>query len=76
MITVRCARCSARVFRYEKVGKGRLLHCWKGRIVTDYSVRDGPYVKCPCGNVIGIDEGKWVKLKQRSFTCSGAARRK
>lgn len=69
-MTVRCARCGGKVFRYDKVGKGRLLHCWKGRIVKDYSVRDAGEVRCGCGNLIGVDEGKWVKLKRRSFIAS------
>jgi len=32
-----------------------------------FSVRDKNAVKCPCGYSIGIDEGKRVKMKQRSF---------
>ncbi len=67
MITIKCAKCKRKVFRYGKIGKGRVLHCWKGRIVKDYSVHDGHEVKCQCGNLIGIDEGKWIKMKQHSF---------
>jgi len=67
MITIKCAKCKRKVFGYVKIGKGRVLHCWKGRIVKDYSVRDGSEVKCQCSNLIGIDEGKWVKMKQHSF---------
>lgn len=76
MITVKCSKCGSRVFRYVKVGKGRLLHCWKGRIIKDFSIRDGDEVQCQCGNLIGIDEGKWIKMKQHSFTCSGTRTRK
>ncbi len=72
MLTVKCARCKKRVFKYLKFGKGKLLHCWKGRIIRDYSVRDGREVKCQCGNIIGLDEGKWIKMKPHSFICSGA----
>jgi hypothetical protein len=71
MIVIKCAQCKSKIFKYVKVGKGRLLHCWKARIVEDYSVRDGSEIKCQCGNLIGIDEGGWVKLKRRSFTYSG-----
>jgi len=67
MIIIKCAKCKCKVFRYLKIGKGRVLHCWKGRIVKDWSVRDANEVKCQCGNLIGIDEGKWVKMKQHSF---------
>jgi len=72
MVTVKCARCKSKIFKYLKVGRGRILHCWKGRIIEDYSVRNGSEIKCQCGNLIGIDEGKWIKMKQRSFICSGA----
>ena len=71
MIVIKCAKCRAKVFKYLKIGKGRLLHCWEERIIEDYSVRNEIEVKCHCGNLIGIDEGKWIRMKQRSFTCSG-----
>jgi len=71
MIVIKCAKCRLKLFKYLKIGKGRLLHCWKGRIIEDYSVRDGNEIKCHCGSSIGIDEGKWIKMKQRSFTYSG-----
>jgi len=67
MITIRCAKCKRKVFKYLKIGKGRVLHCWKHRIVKDYSVRNESEVKCQCGNLIGIDERRWVKMKQHSF---------
>jgi hypothetical protein len=67
MITIKCAKCKHKVFRYIKIGKGRVLHCWKSRIVKDYSIHDGNEVKCQCGNLIGIDEGHWVKMRQHSF---------
>ena len=76
MITIKCAKCKSKVFKYQKIGKGRLWHCWKGRIIEDYSVRDGNEVKCQCGNLIGIVEGKWIKMKLHSFTHSGAITRK
>lgn len=71
MITIRCARCKRRIFRYAKMKKVKLLHCWKDRIVRDDSVRDGEMVLCPCGNLIGHDEGKWIKMRQGSFIYSG-----
>jgi len=71
MISIKCAKCKRKVFKYLKIGKGRLLHCWKERIIEDHSVRDGNEIKCQCGNLIGIDEGKWIKMKQRSFIYSG-----
>lgn len=72
MITIKCARCKRKIFRYIKIGEGRLLHCWKARIVEDYSVHDGKKVKCQCGNLIGIEGEKWIKMKQHTFTYSGS----
>jgi hypothetical protein len=73
MIVVKCAKCKRKIFKYQKIGKGRLWHCWKGRIVEDYSIRTGKEIKCQCGNLIGIDDGKWIKLKQHSFIRVGTA---
>jgi hypothetical protein len=71
MLTIKCSRCKQKIFRYVKVGKGKLWHCWKERIIEDFSVHDGKKVLCKCGNLIGIDEEKWIKLKQHSFITSG-----
>jgi len=71
VIVIRCARCKSKVFKYVKVGKGRILHCWRERIAEDHSVRDGNEVKCRCGNLIGVDERRWVKMKRHSFIYSG-----
>ncbi|NYT11404.1 MAG: hypothetical protein GKC03_02495 [Methanomassiliicoccales archaeon] len=71
MITIRCAKCKRRIFRYAKMKKVKVLHCWKDRIERDDSIRDGEKVLCHCGNQIGVDEGKWIKMKQGSFTYSG-----
>jgi len=71
MLTIKCARCNQKIFRYVKIGKGKLWHCWKGRIVEDFSIHSGKNVFCKCGNLIGVDEGKWIKLKQHSIVTSG-----
>jgi len=71
MITIKCARCNSKVFRYVKIGKGKLWHCWKERIIEDHSIHEGKEKRCKCGNLIGIDEGRWIKLKQHSFVISG-----
>ena len=71
MLTIKCAKCKRKIFRYVKIGKGRLWHCWKDRIIEDLSIHEGNNIMCTCGNTIGIDEEKWIKLKQNSFTTSG-----
>ncbi|MGC9443973.1 MAG: hypothetical protein ACP5E9_03440 [Candidatus Methanospirareceae archaeon] len=72
MIIIRCSRCGRKVFKYQKLGTGRLWHCWNARIVEDYSIREDAEVKCPCGAVIGLERAKWIKLKQGVFSYSGA----
>lgn len=71
MITIKCAKCKRKIFKYLKIGKGQVWRCWKDRIRKDYSVRNGNMVKCQCGNLIGIEEDKWIKMKQNSFIYSG-----
>jgi hypothetical protein len=71
MFTIKCAKCKKKIFKYEKVGKGRLWHCWKERIKENYSVQDSQQVKCRCGALIGIDKGRNIAMKQQAFTSSG-----
>ena len=63
MLTVRCARCKRKLFRYEKIGEGRLLRCHKTRIAR---VFEGQFfesgLSCPCGSRIGSDEGSWIDM--------------
>jgi hypothetical protein len=75
MITVKCAKCKKKIFKYIKVGKGKLWHCWKDRIIEDKSIGDGNEIKCRCGNLVGIDEDKWIKMKQHSYLYSGATKK-
>lgn len=71
MLTIRCFKCKTKLFKYEKIGKGRLLHLWKERIVKDFSVKENDLIKCPCGNIIGVDKKIYIQLKKGSFTYSG-----
>ena len=71
MLIIKCAKCKRKIFKYVKIGKGKLWHCWKDRIIEDFSVHEGKNIKCTCGNQVGIDEKKWIKLKQQSFLTSG-----
>ncbi|MCP4632354.1 MAG: hypothetical protein GY855_05465 [candidate division Zixibacteria bacterium] len=76
MINIKCSKCKSKIFKYNKIGKGRILRCWFEKIVKDYSVRDGDEVNCQCGNLIGVVEGKKVKMKQNAFEYSGTKTRK
>jgi len=71
LLKIKCAKCNKTLIKYVKIGKGRLWHCWKSRIVENNCLHEGNMVKCPCGELLGIDEGKWIKLKQHAFNTSG-----
>ena len=71
MITIKCAKCKQKVFKYVKIGKGKLWHCWKDRIIEDLCIHKDNNILCKCGNLIGIDEKKWIELKQHSILISG-----
>ncbi|MSS71919.1 MAG: hypothetical protein EXS64_10575 [Candidatus Latescibacteria bacterium] len=62
IMIVRCNRCNQKVFKYLKVGKGKLVRCLKERIREDFTVQKGPEVFCPCGNRVGRDEGDHIKI--------------
>jgi hypothetical protein len=67
IITVKCSKCNRKVFKYLKVGKGRLRHCWKNRIIESHAVQEGDEVKCQCGSLIGFDKGRKFEMKGGSF---------
>jgi hypothetical protein len=71
MLIIKCAKCRRKVFKYVKIGKGKVWHCWKDRIIEDLSIHEGKNIKCNCGNLVGIDEEKWIKIKQHSILISG-----
>ncbi len=71
MLIIRCSKCKGKLFKYKKIGRGRVLKCFKDRIVKqNYLIRDGT-VFCRCGNIIGSDMGDFIKMRQSSFTYSG-----
>jgi hypothetical protein len=63
-LSIQCSQCEKEIFSYVKIGKGNVWHCWKKRILTDNSVKDGKNVLCSCGNLIGKDEKVWMKRKR------------
>ncbi len=65
---IKCGECGRHLLEYIKYGDGNLVNCYKKRIVEDHTVTEGKEVKCPCGNVIGIDRSSRIKMKQHSFT--------
>lgn len=33
MIIIKCAKCREKICKYNKTGKGRIIRCWKTRIL-------------------------------------------
>lgn len=72
MLIIKCARCGKKVFKYNKIGKGKVLRCYYSRIKNDYSLKEDSKVKCcKCGNTIGLDDGSYIKMSQKEFTYTG-----
>lgn len=72
MLTIKCAACKRKLWKYEKIGKGAVLRCYKDRITRHYAVQtDGARLRCSCGKVIGVDEGAYIKMIASAFTYSG-----
>jgi len=71
MITILCNQCRKKVFKYRKIGEGRVLKCYKSRISKDYSQIKEGNVYCKNGHFIGHDEGRYIKMKQAAFSYSG-----
>ncbi len=47
-IRVYCSNCGCLLYKYQKAGPGRLVKCYKDRIVKDYTHAD---LRCPnCGH--------------------------
>lgn len=72
MLTLKCSKCKSKLFKYKKVGSGRVLRCHKDRIARFYSCSvQGSSLRCPCGQLIGTDMGSYYKMHASSFTFSG-----
>ena len=71
MLTIRCAKCRKKLFKYEKIGKGKVLRCFKERI-SHLQVEPHPEsLSCACGEVIGIDKGEYYQMNSLRFTYTG-----
>lgn len=75
MLTIKCAACKRKLWKYEKIGKGEVLRCYKSRIVREYEYRrNGDKILCVCGAEIGIDKGQHFKMIKKGFVYSGQKR--
>lgn len=75
MLTVKCAACRRKLWKYDKVGRGQLLRCHKDRItpIEPLPRRDGK-IYCHCGKPIGIDKGGSISMIAGAFIHTGSKR--
>lgn len=76
MLTIKCAKCKSKLFKYLKIGTGRVLKCHLDRISNDKTIRENGVVKCSCGNVIGKLDATSIKMNQKSFIFNGTKSKK
>ncbi|MGE4292904.1 MAG: hypothetical protein AB7E32_11930 [Desulfovibrio sp.] len=72
MLTMKCAACRKKLFRYRKIGQGEVHRCHKERIERFYGAEaraDGLY--CSCGRRVGLDRGGHYTLVKKAVTYSG-----
>jgi hypothetical protein len=72
MLTIKCASCKTKLFKYRKIGSGDVLRCHKDRISKAFHYRtEAGKLLCACGRVVGDDVGTCFKMRQSCFTSSG-----
>ncbi len=75
MLVIKCAACRKKLWRYDKIGPGALLRCHKSRIDKMYQQIDlNGRICCTCGNQVGTDKGRFIKMIPKAFTYSGTWR--
>ena len=77
MLTIKCAACKRKLWKYDKIGMGQVLRCHKSRIERHYESRQqGDKIICLCGKEIGIDKGNHIKMIRNAFIHTGSKRYK
>ncbi len=72
MLTIKCSGCKRKLFKYRKVGSGEVLRCHKSRITKRFEcLEQGGGIACPCGQLVGIDQGRFYKMNSSGFTYTG-----
>ncbi len=73
MLTIKCAACKQKLFKYHKIGQGSVLRCHKERIHRSYgcAVKEGELLCGDCGRVIGRDKGTYFGMDRGAFTATG-----
>lgn len=78
MLTIKCAKCKSKLFKYKKIGKGKVLKCYKNRItrVYDGKIKEKKLICSNCNNVVGEEISDYIKMERDAFTYSGRKIRK
>ena len=71
MITIKCAKCKFKIFKYIKIGQGQILKIYNDRIAEDNSIRTDGEVCCQCGNIIGKEFDGFIKPIKGNFLYTG-----
>jgi len=78
MLTIKCAKCKTKLFKYKKVGQGRVLRCWKSKITRVYEgeVEAKNFVCGNCRNPIAEIKDDHLDMNSDAFTYTGTKIRK
>ena len=77
MLTIRCAACKRKLWKYQKIGKGEVLRCYKNHIDREDEYKcDDEKILCLCGNQVGINKGQHIKMIKKGFIYSGKKQNK
>ncbi|BHH84823.1 hypothetical protein [Desulforhopalus sp. 52FAK] len=77
MLTILCAACRTKLWKYEKRGHGHVVRCHKERITKWYKADVvGHKVFCKCGKPIGVDKDGHYRMIAGSFTHTGTKQNK
>jgi hypothetical protein len=77
VLILKCAACKKKLWKYDKIGPGKVLRCHKDRIIKMYaSTMKNNKIKCLCGKDIGIDKGTHIKMVTKAFMYTGTKRSK
>lgn len=78
MLTIKCAKCKTKLFKYKKIGQGRVLRCWKSKITRLYDgqVKGKNFICSSCGNIIAEVKSDRLDMNSDAFTYTGTKIRK
>jgi len=75
MLTIKCAGCKRKIWKYDKIGKGQVLRCHKTKITKQYEyVTVESRIFCKCGRAICEDKGSYYRMIPKSFMYTGEKR--